>query len=81
MIFLWIPVAIFVVVILLLGFIRVRQRRAEYGRTLEDDHIRQIEEVGWVVLDSDPEPLDLEHIEEAEEQFWTEETWDEGEEW
>ena len=81
MIYLGVPLAVLVTALLLVAVGRLRARRAAYGRTLEDNHIRQIEREGWVVLDADAEPLDLSHIEEAERQFWTEETWDEGEEW
>lgn len=81
MIYLGIPVATLALVLLIFAFARIRARRASYGRTLEDGHIRQIEREGWVVLDNDPEPLDLGRIEEAEEQFWTEEMWDESDEW
>ena len=81
MILVWLPLAVFFVALLIVAWMRMKRRRAQYGRTLEDDHIRQIESEGWVVLETDPEPLDLEQIEEAEEQFWTEERWDEGEEW
>ena len=81
MIHIGVPLATLVLVLLVVAFFRLRARRAAYGRSLEDEHIRQIEKEGWVVLDTDPEPLDLGRIEEAEREFWTEEQWDEGEEW
>ena len=81
MISLGIPLATLALVLLLIAFVRIRARRASYGKSLEDGHIQQIEREGWVVLETDAEPLDLSQIEEAEEQFWTEEMWDEGEEW
>ena len=81
MIYLGIPVATLGLALLIVAYARLRARRSDYGRTLEDGHIRQIEQEGWVVLDTDAEPLDIGRIEEAERQFWTEEMWDEGEEW
>ncbi len=81
MIYLGLPLAGFLVLLLVLAFVRIRTRRASYGRVLEDEHIAQIEQEGWITLDTDPEPLDMSRIEEAEREFWTEERWDEGEEW
>ena len=81
MVYLGLPLAIFLVALLVLAFVRIRTRRAAYGRVLEDEHIAQIEREGWIALESDPAPLDLSRIEEAEREFWTEERWDEGDEW
>ncbi len=81
MIYLGLPLAFFVALLLVLAFVRIRERRASYGRVIEDEHIAQIEREGWIALETDPAPLDINRIEEAEREFWTEERWDEGEEW
>lgn len=51
-----------------------RARRAG----LTDEAIRAIEERGSVDVD---EPLDLREVDAEERRFWTEEQWDESEEW
>lgn len=54
-----------------------RRLRDAIGGTLDDGHIRQIENAGRIEVD---EPLDLEEAREEEERFWSEE-WDEPEPW
>jgi hypothetical protein len=56
---------------------RVLARRAA-RRGLTDEAIRAIEERGTVELD---DPLDLREVDAEERRFWTEEQWDESEEW
>lgn len=80
MILLGVPVTILAVTLLTLAFLRLRARRAQYGSDLSDDHIRSIVEEGFVVYEVQ-DPLDLDEIDEAEREFWTEEQWDEGEQW
>jgi len=58
---------------------RLHERIRSDVTPLSDAQIRSIEERGRLELESD-EPLDLEEIERAEEEFW-EESWDEPDEW
>jgi len=57
---------------------RIRGELERGSGSLSDDKIRRIVERGSVELDDDP--LDMEEIERAEEEFW-EERWDEPEPW
>lgn len=57
---------------------RMRQGRGT-GPTLDDAAIRRILEEGRLRHDPDDEPLDLEEVARAEEEFWAED-WDEPEE-
>jgi hypothetical protein len=60
--------------------IRLRSTHsAEAPPTIDDDAIRRILETG--TLSSGPEPLDMEEIDRAEEDFWAESSWDEPEEY
>lgn len=80
MIYLGVPVTILVVCLLTLAYLRVRARHAQYSTDLNDEHVRSIVEDGFVIYEAE-DPLDLEEIDEAERDFWTEEQWDEGDEW
>jgi len=80
MIYLGVPVTVVVVGLLLMAFLRVRTRQSTYSSTLNDEHLRRIVDDGFLVYE-DAEPLDLEEINQAERDFWTEERWDESEEW
>ena len=73
----------FVVLLVLIGFARVRATLSERldGRGLGDREIRMIEETGFLHVDDDAEPLDMERIEDEERRFWESEGWDEAEEW
>jgi len=58
---------------------KVRRAAEERSTRLEDDDVRHIVESGRLSIEEDP-PLDLEEIEEAEDDFWSE-PWDEPEAW
>lgn len=69
-------------VLVLIGGYVYRARRGRRGGEagfLTDDMIRRIEEEGRLELEFS-EPLDLDEIREAEEQFWSE-SWDEPDEY
>lgn len=70
-------------IVVALGWVAYRLRLHEaLGRRrtpLSDDQVRRIEETGSLELEPE-DPLDMEEIEKAEDEFW-EETWDEPEEW
>ena len=57
---------------------RLRIREEVGTGDLSDDQVRAIEERGSVRMDD--EPLDMDEIERAEDEFW-EESWDEPEPW
>lgn len=80
MIYLGVPLALMVVALLVVGFVRQRSRLREHTVRLEDDDVDRIIADGVVRFEVE-EPLDLKEIDEAERQFWIEESWDEGEEW
>ncbi len=80
MVYLGVPLTIVVLVLLALAYLRLRARQSGYGTDLDDEHVRSIVEDGFVAYEN-PDPLDLDEIDEAERDFWTEEQWDEGEEW
>jgi hypothetical protein len=80
MIFLGVPVTILAITLLVLAYGRLRARQAKYNADLNDDHVRSIVEDGFVSYEVE-DALDLDEIDEAERDFWTEERWDEGEEW
>ncbi len=60
------------------GVIRSRIRRRRSSQDLSDDEVQTILASG--TLQRDDEPLDLDQAEDAEEQFWASESWDEAEE-
>ena len=80
MIYLGVPVTLAVLALLILAYIRLRTRQDAYGQDLKDEHVRRIVEEGSLTYDAD-DPLDIDEIDEAEREFWTEEQWDESEEW
>lgn len=73
---------IVVVVLVVVGFAQVRAdlRERLHREGLDEDDIRAIEKTGRLRTD-EPEPLDLDEIEEEERRFWESEGWDEAEEW
>jgi len=75
-----VPLALLVVGLLLVGYVRQRNRLKSREAGLDDDDVDRIITDGVVRFEAE-EPLDLQEIEEAERQFWIEERWDEGEEW
>ena len=80
MIYLGVPLTIAVLALLALAYVRLRARQAAYGTDLDDEHVRRIVEDGFLTYEA-ADPLDIEEIDEAEREFWTEEQWDESEEW
>ena len=48
---------------------------------LDDDAIRAIETHGVLHVEDPPDPLDLEEIQAAEEDFWKSEAWEDPEEY
>jgi hypothetical protein len=56
------------------------ERAARAESSLDDDTIRSIETHGYVEMEDD-EPLDLDEINDEEERFFEDESWDEKEEW
>ena len=79
MAYLWIALAALVFFVGLAYRIRLREEVRRRAPPLSDDQIRRIEATGRLDLDAE-EPLDLDEIDRAEEEFW-EESWDEPEEW
>lgn len=66
-------------VVLVAGLAYRLRIREETGRgPLSEDQIRRIEERGSLKVDD--EPLDMDEIERAEDEFWGE-SWDEPEPW
>ena len=59
---------------------RLRERLGSSGPGLDDADVRRIIETGSLRREVD-EPLDLEEIDDQEERFWSESSWDEPEEW
>lgn len=80
MIYLGVPITVVVIILLVLATLRLRARKVAYDQGLEDEHVRSIVEDGFLTYEAD-DPLDLEEIDEAEREFWTEEQWDESDEW
>lgn len=78
--FLAVPLTLFVCALIVAAYLKLRQQRASYSAGLDDEHIRRIVDDGFLVYEED-EPLDLQEIEQAEREFWTEEHWDEADEW
>ena len=62
-----------------------RELRERTGRSggagVDDDAVRRILDDGVYSIPEEEEPLDLEAIEDEERRFWTEERWDEADEW
>jgi hypothetical protein len=56
------------------------ERSTEAESSLDNDVIRSIETHGYVEVEDD-EPLDMDDIQDEEERFWEDETWEEKEEW
>jgi len=79
MIYFWIGLAALVVVGGIAYRLRLHEKVGGPATPLSDEQIRRIESTGRLDLDGD-EPLDMDEIERAEEEFW-EESWDEPEEW
>lgn len=74
----WAFLAFLVLVAGLAYRLRIHEEVGSRGRGLSEEQIRRIEETGSVDLDN--EPLDMDEIERAEDEFW-EESWDEPEPW
>lgn len=74
----WAFLAFLVLVAGLAYRLRIHEEVRRRGTGLSDEQVRRIEEAGR--LDVDDEPLDMDEIERAEDEFW-EESWDEPEPW
>lgn len=77
MTYLWIALALIVVVVGVAH--RVRMRSKKRRDSLSEEQIRRIEDTGTLERPAE-EPLDLDEIERAEDEFW-EESWDEPDPW
>ena len=78
--FFWIGLTVLAFVAGLSLRARLRERLGSARGGLDDDDVRRIIETGHLRRDQDA-PLDLEEIDDQEERFWSESSWDEPEEW